>query len=141
MRVAVTVTRTCCIQFKRVDRSHDRVAIYKNQNSTIEIIPPIIIISCEASAMDVLVEAIGDICNTKLKLENGQQVLAVVVYISLSQRIQAIMKFKHFVLLYTPAGSALLGKNFHSLPMKMSGDLNKNVNDPEAQSLIEFLKD
>jgi len=48
------------------------------------------------------------------------------------------MNFIHFVLLpYTPAGSALLGENYHYLPTIMSGDFNE----PEAQPLIEFLKD
>jgi len=109
--------------------TYNGVAIYKNQNSTIAITPHMTIISRQASSMDVSVEAIGDICTTERKLENGEKVLATVLYISPNQRIQAIMKFINFALLpYTPAGSALLGENYHCLPMIMSGDFNKNVN-------------
>ncbi|XP_060858892.1 uncharacterized protein LOC132936219 [Metopolophium dirhodum] len=55
---------------------------------------------------------------------------------------QSSSKYIHFVLLpYTPAGSALLGENYHSLPMLGSRDFNKNFNGSEAQPLLEFLKD
>jgi hypothetical protein len=131
-----------CIQFKRVDRSHGGVAIYKNQNSTQVITPHMTIVSRQTTSMGVSVKAIGDICTTEVMLENGQTLLLVVVYISPNQRVQDIMKYIHFVLLpYTPAGSALLGENYDKLPMIMSGDFNKNFNDPEAQPLIEFLQE
>lgn len=66
--------------------------------------------------------------------------MVVAVYISPGKSATEIRKFLHEnLLIYTKEGSALLGENYHQIPMILSGDFNINFAEDTSQSLIDFL--
>lgn len=76
-----------------------------------------------------------------MQLPNGRSIISAVVYISPNQEIADIIEFIHHVLLpYTPVGSAELGKEYHLMPMILSGDFNVNFATDTAEPLVQFLK-
>lgn len=65
----------------------------------------------------------------------------VSIYISPGKSITDIKDFIHHVLLpYTEGGSRLLNKNYHEIPMIISGDFNVNFAREESVELLNFFK-
>lgn len=70
---------------------------------------------------------IGDICASKVKLDDGRELIMVIVYISPNQKVTEVIKFLHrHLLIYSRAGSRILGENFDVLPLILAGDFNVN---------------
>jgi hypothetical protein len=85
--------------------------------------------------------AIGELCISKCVPQTGREFIVVAIYISHGKAVNQIRKFIHQnLLIYTREGSALLGENFHEIPMIMSGDFNINFADEKTEPLINLLK-
>ena len=132
----------CVAKFKRPQCRAAGVAIYKNNKDTTNII---------SSQMDVVFSnsqsygfnksSIGEICVAKCEAENGLIIIIVAIYISPNQSVNKIIEFIHEnLLIYTTAGSALLNRNLHQLPMILSGDFNVDFSKEKSKPLIDFLK-
>ena len=75
-------------------------------------------------------------------MSNGTNIIIVSVYISPGKSITDIKDFLHHILLaYTEAGSEILNKKNHEIPMIIAGDFNVNFANQESLPLIHFLRD
>lgn len=133
----------CIVKFKRRDRRAGGVAIYhKSSDKTVAMTPHLSISIAQMDSISLNTSSVGEVCATRCKVETGQIILIVAVYISPNQKLSDIMGFIHEALIvYTPEVAATLRKNWGELPMIMSGDFNVNLAKPEAQPLIDFLQD
>ena len=77
----------------------------------------------------------------RCEAENGQVIVMVAIYISPNQSVKKIIEFIHENLLaYTEAGSALLNRNLHKIPMTLSGDFSVDFSKDKSKPLVDFLK-
>lgn len=84
---------------------------------------------------------LGDICAARCTLPNGNHIVVVSIYISVNQKVNDVIDFIHETLLaYTEGGSKLLKKQYHVLPLVLSGDFNIDFNKDDGLRLIQFLK-
>jgi len=76
-------------------------------------------------------------------MENGVEIVMVVIYISPNSNLKDVELFIHRTLLEyteaTEAGSQLLGTNFHRLPLILAVDFNVNFADSKYDHLKTFL--
>lgn len=130
------------VAFKRQQTRAGGVAIYRNSTDrTITGTPHMIINIRQTDTVTVSTFSIGDICSARFRLQNGQFIFVVAIYISPNKSVNDIIEFIHEILLsYTPAGATLLGKDWGSTPMILSGDFNINFGELSAQPLIDFLE-
>lgn len=84
---------------------------------------------------------LGDICAAKCTSPNGNHIVIVSIYISVNQKVNDVIDFIHEALLsYTEGGSKLLRKEYHLLPLVLSGDFNVDLSKDDGLTLIQFLK-
>lgn len=133
----------CIVQFKRDDIRAGGVAVYKNINDTMNVLTPNLEITISnTNEISVRHSSVGDICACFCKMENGVEILIVVIYISPASKIEDIELFIHRALLeYTEIGSQALGKNYHKIPIILAGDFNINFADGKSDHLQKFLLD
>ncbi|KAF0688122.1 ATP-dependent DNA helicase PIF1-like, partial [Aphis craccivora] len=132
----------CIVHFKRDTVSKGGVAIYQNNNNdTTNIMTPNIDINV-ANDVDVNVRRtnVGDICACLCKLQNGLEIVIVVIYITPNPKLDEVEYFIHRTLLeYTVEGSKILGGNSHKFPLILAGDFNINFADKKSERLTTFL--
>lgn len=133
----------CIVHLKRENSRAGGVAIYQNRNDTANVFTNNLDITLRnLNTVTVSHGAVGDICAAQCRLENGQELMLIVVYFPPHSRVPDIIDFIHQSLLaYTPMGSAALGKKLHELPMLLSGDFNVNFASDESRVLVDFLKE
>ena len=133
----------CVVHYKRNDVRSGGVAIYQNNADKAKIITP---------NMDVLLRntndfrfshtSVGDICSA---IENGLEIVMVVVYISINQKMHDIQEFLLRALVeYSKERAQLFkdfGKDYDKLPLILAGDFNVNFQDEKSESLKKFLDD
>ena len=89
-----------------------------------------------------MASTVGDLCMAECKMENGQTVVIVAVYISLNKTLDDIIDFlRRSLLSYTSQGAPILRKDIHKIPTILSGDFNVNFALDKSIELVEFLKD
>lgn len=90
-------------------------------------------------------EECGDICAIESTI-NGQRVLLVTVYISPGTSISDIEDFFELNLLaYTPKVAEIVNvvkkRQYHTIPILLSGDINLDLKKPENHRLIYFMEE
>lgn len=131
----------CIAKFKRDNVRAGGVGIFQNIDDITNILTTNMAITM-ANTTDINLRRtnIGDICACMCKMENGVEMVMVVIYISPNSNLKDIELFIHRTLLeYTEAGSQLLGTNFHRLPLILAGDFNVNFADSKSDHLKTFL--
>ena len=74
-------------------------------------------------------------------MSNGANIIIVSVYISPGKSITHIKDFLHHILLaYTEAGSKILNKKIHEIPMTIAKDFNVNFANQVSLPLIHCLR-
>ncbi|XP_050340615.1 uncharacterized protein LOC126767041 [Bactrocera neohumeralis] len=77
--------------------------------------------------VDIFQSSIGDICAAHCVLDDGTNIIMVVVYISPNNTVNNIIKFIYRrLMIYGRVGSEELGENYHTLPLILAGDFNIN---------------
>jgi len=85
---------------------------------------------------------IGDMCASHVKLEDGSELMMIVVYISPNKSINDIISFLHERLFpYSHRGSIIFKTNKDKLPLILAGDFNVNFAKDESTPLITFLQE
>lgn len=135
----------CIVHYKRGNVRSGGVAIYQSNDDTVNIVSPNMdIIMRNANDFGFRHSPVGDICSAICKMENGVEIVMVVVYIAQKQKLIDIQGFIHRSLLeYSAASTALLeeyGTNYDQLPLILAGDFNINFKDKQSESFKTFLK-
>lgn len=131
----------CIVKFKRENVRAAGVAIYQNKNIARITTLNIELTIRNAGELNVTQAAIGDICASQVKMDDGREFLMVVVYISPNQKVTEIIKFLHRrLLIYSREGSRILGDNLDELPMILAGDFNVNFATNDSIPLTTFLE-
>lgn len=92
--------------------------------------------------IDIGQSSIGDICAAHCILDDGTNIIMIVVYISPNNTINNILKFlDKRLMIYGRVGSEELGENYHTLPLILAGDLNVNFASEDGQLFLNFLQD
>lgn len=133
----------CIVKYKRPNIRAGGVGIFQNSDDIINIITPSMDFSVtQSDVYGSMASTVGDLCMAECKMENGQKVVIVAVYISPNKTLDDIIDFLHRSLLsYTSQGAAILRKDYHKIPMILSGDFNVNFALDKSIKLVEFLKD
>ncbi|CAI6362317.1 unnamed protein product [Macrosiphum euphorbiae] len=81
-------------------------------------------------------------CASHVKLEDGSELMMIVVYISPNKKINYIISFLHERLFpYSHRGSIIFKTNKDKLPLILAGDFNVNFAKDESTPLITFLQE
>lgn len=92
--------------------------------------------------IDIGQSSIGDICAAHCVLDDGTNIIMVVVYISPNNTVNNIIKFVYKrLMIYGRVGSEELGENYHTLPLILAGDFNVNFASEDGQLFLNFLQD
>lgn len=128
----------CVVKFKRPNHRAGGVGIFHNSNDSINIATPSIDFTvAESDNYGSMVSNVGDLCVAECAMGNGTKIVIVAIYISPNKAIPETIEFLHRTLLqYTRQGAEILRKNYHELPMILSGDFNVNF---AAENLVELL--
>ena len=131
----------CIAQFKRDGERAAGVAIYHNINDNANIFTPNLNVSISnTTSVCVRSEEIGDVCSAICKLENGVEIVMVVIYISPNKGINDIITFIKTALgEYSEYVARWMGHNRHKLPLILAGDFNVNFKSEESEPLKEAL--
>ncbi|OXU28844.1 hypothetical protein TSAR_007559 [Trichomalopsis sarcophagae] len=130
----------CIAKFKRKIVRAAGVATYQNQNNLHIATLNIDLTVQNAAEIVVAQAAIGDLCASQITMNDGRQIIIVVVHISPNQKINDIITFLHKRLFpYCSEGSMIFNDNSHQLPMILAGDFNINIANNDSIPLITFL--
>ncbi|GFX84662.1 ATP-dependent DNA helicase [Trichonephila clavipes] len=116
----------CIVKFKHKNVRSAGVAIYQKSNDVSNIV---------TSNMDILLQyireidigqsSIGDICAAHCVLDDGTNIIMVVVYISPNNTVNNFIKILYKrLMIYVRVGSEVFGENYHTLPLILAGDFN-----------------
>ena len=108
----------CFAQFKRGEKCATEVAIYHNIGDTANVLTPKMTLSISRTE-DICAQtnAVEDACSAICKMENGVEVVLVVVYISPNKKIEDIMIFIRQVLMeYNETVAQMIGHSRDKLP-------------------------
>ncbi|XP_044588703.1 uncharacterized protein LOC123267880 [Cotesia glomerata] len=131
----------CIAKFKRQNVRAAGVAIYKNNNTSHITTFNMDLVIQNATEVHVSQTSIGDICASHVKLEDGSELMMIVVYISPDKKINDIISFLHERLFpYSHRGSITFKTNKDKLPLILAGDFNVNFAKDESTPLITFLQ-
>ncbi|KAL4092454.1 hypothetical protein QTP88_026955 [Uroleucon formosanum] len=132
----------CIAKFKRKNVRSAGVAIYQKSNNTSNIVTSNMdILLRHIREVDIGQSSIGDICAAHCVLDDGTNIIMVVVYISPNNTVNNIIKFIYRrLMIYGRVGSEELGENYHTLPLILAGDFNINFASEDEQLLINFLR-
>ncbi|XP_044589254.1 uncharacterized protein LOC123268337 [Cotesia glomerata] len=132
----------CIAKFKRQNGRATGVAIYKNNNTSHITTFNMDLVIQNATEVHVSQTSIGDICTSHVKLEDGSELMMIVVYISPNKKINDIISFLHERLFpYSHRGSITFKTNKDKLPLILAGDFNVNFAKDESTPLITFLQE
>ena len=128
----------CIVHYKRNNFRSGGIAIYQNNDDRDNIIEPNMdILLRNTDNFDFQHTSVGDICSAICTMENGVQVIIVVVYISINQAIDNTKEFIFQALRnYSKQDSQVLQEldnNYDKLPLILAGDFNismKKKSDP-----------
>lgn len=131
------------VRFKRAETRAGGVAIYRNINDRAHVVTPQTELNArQMQSLSINLSKVGEICACESSLENGKTVIIVAIYVSPNQSINDIIEYiRETLVKYTPDVSRILQKNYHEIPMILSGDFNVNFTLDTALPLIKFLND
>lgn len=131
----------CIAKFKRQNVRAAGVAIYKNSNTSHVTTLNMDLAVQNATEVHVSQTSIGDMCASHVKLEDGSELIMIVVYISPNNKMDHIISFLHERLFpYSQRGSIIFKTNKHKLPLILAGDFNVNFARAESMPLMTFLQ-
>lgn len=131
----------CIVKFKRNDEQIPRIIIHHDVNDTYKVITSNMELQLRnVREIDVGQSNIGEICIAQCVVEDGREIILIIVYISPNNTIQNIITFLHRRLFcYELMNSRALGESYYKLPLILAGDFNVDFTSDDAQPLIEFL--
>ena len=118
------------------------MAIFQNERDTSNIITPHMNISVSGTDfINAARSSIDDICAADCKMNNGQIIIIVAIYISPNQPIKDILIFlKRILWAYTIKGSQELDVDFYQRPMIIAGDFNTEFNYDRGKQIIHYFQ-
>lgn len=135
----------CVAQFQRQNYRHGGVAILQNRQDLTNIITSNISLQFRRNELDAVtadLTEIGEICSSHLKLQDGQSLVLIAIYISPGKSMKDIIEFlARSLMIYSEHGSQFAGTHLHTMPIIMGGDFNCNFQDENSQPLVNFLRD
>lgn len=128
--------------FKRENVRAVGVAIYKNKNVARITTLNLELTIRNTDKLSVTQAAIGDICTSQVKTDDGREFFIAVVYISPNKKVAEIIKFLYCrQLMYSHEGSRIiLRDNLDEFPMILTGDFNVNFATNDSIPLTTFLE-
>ncbi|GFY24049.1 ATP-dependent DNA helicase [Trichonephila clavipes] len=92
--------------------------------------------------IDIGQSSIGDICAAHYVLDDGTNIIMVVVYISPNYTVNNIIKFLYKrLMIYGQVGSEELKENYHMLILILEGYFSVNFTFEDGQLYVNFLQD
>ncbi|GFW84141.1 ATP-dependent DNA helicase [Trichonephila clavipes] len=87
--------------------------------------------------IDIGQSSIGDICAVHCVLDDGTNIIMVVVYISPNNTVNNVIKFLYKrLMIYGQVGSEEFEENYHALPLILAGDFSVNFTSEDGQLLV-----